>query len=130
MNWKTGSMIAAVVLLMGAPAKAEGDADKGKRVYNKCKACHMVGENAKKRVGPPLNNIIGAKAGSQDGYNYSKAMKSAGEEGLVWTEEKLSQYLTKPKDVVPKTKMAFPGLKKESDRENVIAYLKQFSKTE
>lgn len=130
MNWKTGSMIATATLLISAAAHAEGDPEKGERVFNKCKACHMVGENAKKRVGPPLNNIIGAQAGSQEGYNYSKSIKTLGEEGLVWTEEKLSAYLEKPKDVVPKGKMAFPGLKKESDRENVIAYLKQFSKTE
>lgn len=127
---KTGFALAASLMLSIGTAQAEGDAEKGKRVFNKCKACHMVGENAKKRVGPPLNNIIGAKAGVQEGYNYSKAMKKAGEEGLVWDDEKLSAYLKKPKDVVPKGKMAFPGLKKDSDRENVIAYLKQFTKAE
>lgn len=130
MNLKTGLAIAAVTLISFGTAQAEGDPEKGKRVFNKCKACHMVGEKAKKRVGPPLNNIIGAKAGAQDGYNYSKAMKTAGEEGLVWNEEKLSTYLEKPKAVVPKGKMAFPGLKKESDRDNIIAYLKQFTKAE
>lgn len=127
---KTGIAFAAVLALSVNAAQASGDAEKGKRVFNKCKACHMVGENAKKRVGPPLNNIIGAKAGSQDGYNYSKAMKTAGEEGLVWDDEKLDAYLLKPKDVVPKGKMAFPGLKKDSDRENVIAYLKEFTKAD
>lgn len=130
MKLKPAIIVASAVFLTVVPAHAEGDADKGKKVFNKCKACHMVGENAKKRVGPPLNNIIGAKAGSQEGYNYSKAMKTAGEGGLVWSEEKLSAYLEKPKDVVPKGKMAFPGLKKEDDRTDVIAYLKQFSKTQ
>jgi len=130
MTLRTGLAIAAATIITFSSAHAEGDPEKGKSVFNKCKACHMVGENAKKRVGPPLNNIIGAKAGAQEDYNYSKAMKTAGEEGLVWNEEKLSAYLEKPKDVVPKGKMAFPGLKKESDRENVIAYLKQFTKAE
>jgi len=127
MSWKFGPVCAAVIALTAVPAFAEGDADKGKKVFNKCKACHMVGEKAKKRVGPPLNNIIGAKAGIQEGFKYSKAMIEAGEGGLVWDEETLSAYLLKPKDVVPKGKMAFPGLKKDSDRENVIVYLKQFT---
>ena len=127
MSWKFGPVCAAVIALTAVPAFAEGDADKGKKVFNKCKACHMVGEKAKKRVGPPLNNIIGAKAGIQEGFKYSKAMVEAGEGGLVWDEETLSAYLLKPKDVVPKGKMAFPGLKKDSDRENVIVYLKQFT---
>lgn len=130
MMLKTGFALAVSLLVSIGTAQAEGDAEKGKRVFNKCKACHMVGENAKKRVGPPLNNIIGAKAGAQDDYNYSKAMKEAGEGGLVWDDEKLDAYLKKPKDVVPKGKMAFPGLKKDSDRANVIAYLKQFTKAE
>ena len=130
MNWKLGVLISGAVFLAITPAYAEGDAEKGKKVFNKCKVCHMVGENAKKRVGPPLNDIIGAKAGAQEGYKYSKAMEKAGEDGLVWDDEKLDTYLKKPRDVVPKTKMAFPGLKKDDDRANVIAYLKTFSKTE
>ena len=130
MKFKAGIICATFLALSAAPATAAGDAEKGKKVYNKCKACHMVGENAKKRVGPPLNNIIGAKAGVQEGYKYSKAMVEAGEGGMVWDEETLSAYLLKPKDVVPKGKMAFPGLKKESDRVNVIEYLKQFSEAQ
>lgn len=108
-------------------AQAEGDAVKGKKVFNKCKVCHMVGEGAKKRVGPPLNNIVDAKAGVQEGFKYSKAMIAAGEGGLMWSVEKLDEYLTKPKKLIPKGKMSFPGLKKEADRANVIAYLKTFS---
>lgn len=130
MNLKKALPIAAALIVSAGVAHAEGDPAKGEKVFNKCKACHMVGEDAKKRVGPPLNNIIGAKAGSQEDYNYSKAMKEAGENGLVWNDEKLDAYLEKPKDVVPKGKMAFPGLKKESDRANVIAYLKQFTKAQ
>ncbi|MDA7946924.1 MAG: cytochrome c family protein [Hyphomicrobiaceae bacterium] len=126
MKFKAGIICVIYIALSASPAFAAGDADKGKKVFNKCKACHMVGENAKKRVGPPLNNIIGAKAGVQEGYKYSSAMVAAGEGGMVWDEETLSAYLLKPRDVVPKGKMAFPGLKKESDRVNVIAYLKQF----
>ncbi len=127
--------IAAATLALASfatTAQAEGDAVKGEKVFKKCKVCHQVGEGAKKRVGPPLNNIIDAKSGVQEGYKYSKAMVAAGEGGLTWSVEKLDEYLTKPKKLVPKTKMNLPGggLKKEADRANVIAYLKTFSKKE
>lgn len=119
--------IATILLIAAAlPAHAQ-DAAKGEKVYNKCKICHAVGAGAKKKIGPPLNDIIGAKAGTQEGFSYSSAMKAKGEEGMVWDEETLATYLENPKKVVPGTKMVFPGLKKESDRENVITYLKQFS---
>ena len=78
----------------------------------------------------PLNNIVGATAGTQEQYNYSKAMKLAGEKGMVWTEVKLKEYLEKPKKVVPGGKMSFPGLRKKTDRDNVVAILKTFPKKE
>lgn len=120
--------IATVALVsVAGMANAEGDPAAGEKVFKKCKACHKVGEGAKKGVGPALNGIIGAKAGSQEGYRYSKAMVKKGEEGLTWTDENLDAYLKKPRELVPGGKMAFPGLKKDSDRADVIAYLKQFS---
>lgn len=124
--------VAALALASFATvAQAESDAAaKGEKVFKKCKICHAVGEGAKKKIGPPLNNIIDAKAGVQEGYKYSKALIAAGEGGLMWSDEKLDEYLTKPRKLVPKGKMAFPGLKKEDDRANVIAYLKTFSKKE
>jgi len=122
----TLAMISA--LAFAGPALAEGgDADKGKKVFNKCKACHAVGEGAKKKIGPALNNVIGAKAGAGEGFKYSAAMKEAGEKGMVWDDANLDKYLEKPRDFIPKNKMTFPGLRKEDDRKNVIAYLKQFS---
>lgn len=121
-------MITAAAMMTIAGSAQAADAAAGEKVFNKCKACHMVGENAKKRVGPPLNNIIGAKAGAQQDYNYSKSIVEKGEGGLVWDEATLDAYLENPKEVVPGGKMAFPGLKKEEDRANVIAYLKTFSK--
>lgn len=124
------AIAATLAMTLAGAAHAEGDAKKGEKVFKKCKACHAVGEGAKKKVGPHLNNIIGAKAGIQEGFKYSKAMVKAGEEGLTWTDENLSLYLEKPKKLVKGTKMAFPGLRKDADRANVIAYLKQFSKSE
>ena len=89
----------------------------------------MVGEGAKKKVGPVLNNIFGATAGTNEefGKKYSKAMVEAGAEGLVWTEETLTEFITKPKAMIKKTKMSYSGSKKEKDTANVIAYLATFS---
>lgn len=113
-----------LVASLTAPALADGDADKGEKVFRKCKACHAV-EAGKNKVGPSLHNIVGRAAGSVEGFRYSDAMTAFGEGGNVWDDATLSAYLEKPKDVVPKTKMAFAGLKKSEDRDDVIAYLKQ-----
>lgn len=119
-------LTAAVSLAVAAPAFAEGDAEVGEKVFNKCKACHAVGENAKNKVGPVLNGIIDAPAGQVDGYKYSANLLELAEGGLTWDNETLTAYLTKPKDVIPKGKMSFAGLKKEEDIANVIAYLNTF----
>lgn len=108
-------------------AHAAGDADKGEKVFKKCAACHAVGQGAKHKVGPELNDVFGRTAGELEDYKYSNAMKDAGAGGLVWNEETLTTYLTKPKDMIKGTKMAFAGLKKEKDIENVLAYLATFS---
>jgi len=108
----------SLTLASGA-ALAEGDADAGKKVYNKCRACHAV-EDGVNKIGPHLYNVIGREAGAVEGYSYSSAMA---ESGLVWDEANLSAYLEDPKGLVPGTKMAFAGLKKPEDIANVIAYL-------
>jgi cytochrome c2 len=107
-----------------ATSASAADAAHGETVFKQCKVCHAVGPGAKAGVGPEQNNVVGSKAGSRTGYNYSPAMKEAGEKGLVWTEENIEKYLENPKAVVPGTKMIFPGLKKAEDRADVIAYLK------
>ena len=116
-------LAAAAFVAFAASAHAEGDADKGKKVFVKCMACHTL-EAGKNKVGPSLHGIIGRKSGSVEGFTYSDAMKNA---NLTWDEATLDTYLTNPKKEVPGNKMAFPGLPKADDRANVIAYLKQAS---
>ena len=111
---------------MAGSALAEGDAAAGEKVFKKCKACHQVGDGAKNRIGPVLNGIVCNEIASLDGFKYSKAFKAKKTEGLVWTEEVLDAYLTKPRKFIKGTKMSFAGLKKEADRANVIAYLLTF----
>lgn len=113
----------AMVALAGA-ARAEGDPEKGAKVFNKCKACHEIKE-AKNKVGPHLVGIVGRKAGSAEGFNYSDALKKVHDEGLVWNEETLAKYLADPKAFLPGNRMAFAGLKKEDEIEDLIAYLKK-----
>lgn len=106
------------------PAMAQDDlvAD-GEKIFKRCAACHAVGEGAKQRVGPTLNGIIGRTVGTEEGFKYSPAMVKAGEGGMVWDETTLDGYLANPKASMPGNKMAFPGLKKEEDRQAVIAYI-------
>ena len=121
-----GLLLAAA---LASPAAAqEGNAEEGAEVYKKCRACHDVGPEAKNKVGPLLNEIIGRKAGTVDGFTYSDANKASGAGGLVWTEEVLFKYLESPLVFMKGTKMAFVGLKDPQDRKDVIAYLKKFSK--
>ncbi len=99
----------------------------GEKVFKKCKACHQVGDGAKNKTGPILNGVMGAKLGHIEGFKYSKTMLSMGEEGVIWDEATLAEFLTKPKAFVKKTKMSFAGLKKEKDIKAVTEYLKSFS---
>jgi len=120
------ALLTGAVTMVASPAFA-ADPAAGEKVFKKCRACHAVGEGAKHKVGPELNNVMGRVAGTADGFKYSKAMIAAGEGGMVWDDAALAAYLAAPKDVVPKTKMAFAGLKKDAEIEDVIAYLKTFS---
>jgi cytochrome c2 len=114
----------ALAGLATLPAMAQDDlVAAGEKVFKRCAACHAVGPNAKDRVGPSLNGVIGRHAGGEEGFKYSPAMVKAGENGLVWNEETLHSYLGDPKATIPGNKMAFPGLKKEEERDAVIAYI-------
>ena len=116
-----GAAVAVAVFAPGA-AFAEGDAAKGAKVFKKCAACHVATE-AKNKVGPHLVDIIDRPIASIEGYKYSKAMVEHATEVPTWTVEALDAYLRSPRGVVKGTKMAFAGLKKDKDVEDIIAYL-------
>ncbi|AEI95096.1 c-type cytochrome [Roseobacter litoralis] len=119
--------IGLLALTLAAPAFASGDPASGEKVFRKCKACHAVGEDAKNKVGPTLNGIIGAAAGANPDFKYSDALMTMAGDGLVWTEEEMAAFLKKPKEYMPKTKMSFAGLRKDDDIADVIAYLATFN---
>lgn len=116
----TGLMLPASITM----AQGSADVQKGKQVFNECRACHSL-EPAKNGIGPSLHGLFGRKAGTEAGYNYSSAMKNA---NVVWNEETLKKYLADPHKFIPGDKMAFPGVKNEAQLNDLIAYLKQATK--
>ncbi|WP_072373417.1 cytochrome c family protein [Hyphomicrobium sp. NDB2Meth4] len=118
-----GLFAAVALLVAGLPAAAQ-DASKGEAVFKRCRACHAIGPDAKNKAGPALTGVVGRKAGAAPGFNYSDAMKEAGSKGIVWTEDNLSKYLETPDRFVPNNVMAFPGIKNEAERKDLIAFLK------
>ena len=119
----TGIIIVIVIFSIAIAIDIANAADpvNGKKVFKKCVACHSLQEG-KNKIGPSLYNLLDRKIGSVEGYKYSKAMKNS---GVVWDEESLDKFLTKPRKFIPKTKMSFRGIKKKSLRDDLIAFLKQ-----
>jgi cytochrome c2 len=120
-RYLSAGFVAGALALSSGVALAQGDAEKGQVVFNKCKACHSVDEE-KNKVGPYLVGVFGRPAGSVEGFKYSEAMKSS---GITWTEETIAAYLADPRGYIKGNRMAFTGLKDQDDIADVIAYLKQ-----
>ena len=125
MRLLTTCFAAAAMLVIFTLTSQAGDAEKGAKVYRKCVSCHMIGDGAKNRVGPQLNGIIGREIGAVADYKYSKAMVQYAATAKIWSEENLAAYLESPRKLVKGGRMAFAGLRKEKDRADVIAYLKE-----
>ena len=107
-----------------AALMAMGDVKTGEKVFKKCAACHSINKGGKNNIGPALYNVVGRKVGVVADYKYSKALIAYNKE---WSFEELNGYLIKPAKWIKGTKMAFAGLRKESDRASVIKYLNQNS---
>lgn len=124
------SLIAAFGLFLSSGAGWAQDAEAGERVFNKCKACHQIGPDAKNRLGPILTDVVGRPAGSVEGAKYGKSILSAADKGLVWTPQELDTYLQDPTkylrayldDDKARSAMSF-RLKNEQERLDVIAFL-------
>jgi cytochrome c len=113
-----------LLALAGLPAVAQAqDVANGQKAFAQCRACHQVGEKARNGVGPVLNGVIGRKAGTYAGYNYSDANKNS---GIVWDDATFLEYIKNPRAKIPGTKMVYVGLKDEKRAKDLLAYLKQF----
>lgn len=124
MRWRAFGGVGLAFVLGAGIARAEGDAARGKIVFNQCRACHSLnaGQNG---IGPSLHGLFGRKAGTVPDFPYSPFMKRS---GIVWDEAALKSYLPDPQAKVPGTKMTFIGLGDPQQVEDVIAYLKQATK--
>ncbi len=98
----------------------DGDLERGRKLYLQCRACHSLKENEPHKIGPNLFKIIGSTAGSMKGYNYSDALSKS---EIVWTIENLDLWLEKPYEIIPSNKMVFSGMRKQEDRNDLIAYV-------
>ena len=115
--------LTVLALAFSSAAATAQDLAAGETSFKKCLPCHAVGEGATAKVGPALNGLDGRKAGSIPGYTYSDANKAS---GMVWSEEVFREYIKDPMGKIPGTKMAFAGIKNETEIGNLWAYLKQF----
>ena len=118
-------IIASSAAASGALAQdaAKGDPAAGKTSFNKCLACHSIGEGAKNKVGPELNGLDGRHSGSAPGYSYSDANKNS---GITWNEATFKEYIKDPKAKIPGTKMIFAGITNEQEIADLWAYLSRF----
>jgi cytochrome c len=118
--------LSALVIIASSAAVSTAlaqDAAAGKTSFNKCLACHAIGEGAKNKVGPELNGIDGRHSGVAPGYNYSDANKNS---GITWNEAEFLEYIKDPRAKIKGTKMIFPGIKNEKEAKNLWTYLSQF----
>jgi cytochrome c len=121
----TLSALFVVAASIAASSALAQDADAGKTSFNKCLACHAIGEGAKNKVGPVLNGLDGRKSGTVEGYSYTDANKNS---GITWNKEQFLEYIKDPKGKIPGTKMAFAGIKNENEANNLWAYISKFDK--
>jgi cytochrome c len=121
----TLSTLVIIASSVAASAALAQDAAAGKTAFNKCLACHAIGEDATNKVGPQLNGLDGRKAGTAPDYNYSDANKNS---GITWNEANFKEYIANPKGKVPGTKMAFAGIKNEKEVNDLWAYISQYDK--
>ncbi|MEH2479272.1 cytochrome c [Nitrobacteraceae bacterium AZCC 2146] len=117
-------LIVAATTAASSAALAQ-DVAAGKSSFNKCLACHSIGEGAKNKVGPELNGLDGRKSGTAEGYSYSDANKNS---GITWSEAQFKDYIKDPKLKIPGTKMAFAGIKKETEVNDLWAFISQYDK--
>jgi cytochrome c len=108
-----------------ATAALAQDVAAGKTSFNKCMACHSIGEGAKNKVGPELNGLDGRKSGTAPDYSYSDANKNS---GITWNEAQFKEYIKDPKAKIPGTKMAFAGIKNDKEVNDLWAFISQYDK--
>jgi cytochrome c len=111
---------AAIQATFPAPYNT-ADLAAGETQFNKCRSCHTIGADKMNMVGPHLYGVFGRKSGTEPGYSFSEAMTA---HDVTWDFDTLDTYIAAPQTVVKGTKMSYQGIKDETDRHNLLAYLK------
>ncbi len=119
------SALVVIASSITASAALAQDAAAGKTSFNKCMACHSIGDGAKNKVGPELNGLDGRKSGTAPDYSYSDANKNS---GITWNKDQFLEYIKDPKAKIPGTKMIFAGIKNEKEANDLWAYISQYDK--
>lgn len=117
---RTFHFLTIAAALLPAAAQAQSAPPTGKAAFAPCMACHGT-KPGETRMGPSMAGVVGRKAATVSGYNYSQPMQKS---GIVWTDAKLDAFMANPKAVVPGTKMFFQGVKSAGQRQAIVAYLK------
>ena len=114
-------MVPLVLGSMGAQAEWDGgDAGAGALAWNNCQACHTL-EAGVHRVGPSLAGLWGSEAGTVEGFmRYSDVVKAS---GIIWDPATLFEYLERPREMIPGSRMTYAGMPSEKDRRDLIAYM-------
>jgi len=102
---------------------ARADLAKGERTVHKCMVCHTIEKGETARVGPNLWGVVGRPMAKAAGFSYSDQMVKQSEKTAIWVPDELDIFLTKPQNLVPGTRMTFPGLPDQQERADLIAYL-------
>ena len=113
----------ASAVVVGVICSLSATAVEADPVFKPCASCHEIGSGAKHRVGPHLDNLFGRKAGGLEDFRYSAGMRAAGEAGLVWTPEALSEYLERPRDFIKGNRMSFRGMPDAAEREALVSWI-------
>ena len=116
-----------VAVLSATPAVSDGDPERGAEIWGQCASCHTVGPDARHRIGPHLNELFERPAAGLEDFRYSKPMRRAGADGLVWTVDKLDLFLENPKALVSGSRMSFRGIEDAEARQDLLAFLRQYS---
>jgi len=123
------SAVFGILLGLGTSlhADAGGDAERGAELYGQCVACHAIGEGATDGIGPHLNGIFDRGAAHSEGFPYSEGFERAAATGLTWDYDTLDAFIENPRAVVTRTRMTFRGIRDQQDRDDLLAYIRQFS---
>ena len=120
-------LVAQAFLFLAFPfaAIADGHVTEGERLFGslRCASCHEIGPEGRNKIGPHLNGIIGRAAGAVEGFRYSRALVGRANEGLVWDEENMRAFLLNPSDFLPKTRMAFSGVRNDENITDLLLFL-------